>query len=228
MNEGHSAFLQFERLRAALGARRDLAGARSPGSRRDSVFTTHTPVPAGNEVFDAALVRQLLRAAAAREIGVELEALARARQQRPRRAQPAVQHDRARHSHQLAHQRRLEAQRRGGGADVAPPDSAAGRRGGAGPRRDQRRPPSRPGWASRCRSSSRAGSATAGRRLRRHRARGASDSRGARRRALGGPSGPEAASGALPARTTARPVRAPRPVAWRAARARAYFRPARS
>ena len=57
MNEGHSAFLQLERLRelADFGVERDTAVQRL---RSSTVFTTHTPVPAGNEVFDPALVRR--------------------------------------------------------------------------------------------------------------------------------------------------------------------------
>jgi starch phosphorylase len=57
MNEGHSAFLQLERLRELvdIGIDRDAAVQRL---RASTVFTTHTPVPAGNEVFDPALVRK--------------------------------------------------------------------------------------------------------------------------------------------------------------------------
>jgi glycogen phosphorylase len=58
MNEGHSAFLQLERLRELVeeaGLARDAAADRL---RASTVFTTHTPVPAGNEVFDAWLVEQ--------------------------------------------------------------------------------------------------------------------------------------------------------------------------
>ena len=58
MNEGHSAFLQLERLRELVEDRqlpRDVALQRL---RASTVFTTHTPVPAGNEVFDPALVRK--------------------------------------------------------------------------------------------------------------------------------------------------------------------------
>jgi glycogen phosphorylase len=57
MNEGHSAFLQLERLRELVdfGVDRDTAVQRL---RASTVFTTHTPVPAGNEVFDPALVRK--------------------------------------------------------------------------------------------------------------------------------------------------------------------------
>ncbi len=58
MNEGHSAFLQLERLRELVetdGLDTDTALDRL---RSSSVFTTHTPVPAGNEVFDPELVRR--------------------------------------------------------------------------------------------------------------------------------------------------------------------------
>jgi starch phosphorylase len=58
MNEGHSAFFQLERLRELVeeeGVDRDEAIERL---RASTVFTTHTPVPAGNEVFDPELVRR--------------------------------------------------------------------------------------------------------------------------------------------------------------------------
>ena len=60
MNEGHSAFLQLERLRELVedgNLPRDTALQRL---RASTVFTTHTPVPAGNEVFDAGLVERNL------------------------------------------------------------------------------------------------------------------------------------------------------------------------
>jgi starch phosphorylase len=66
LNEGHSAFLQLERLRELVedeGIDRDAALQRL---RASTVFTTHTPVPAGNEVFDAALVQRNVAALAAR------------------------------------------------------------------------------------------------------------------------------------------------------------------
>ncbi len=66
LNEGHSAFLQLERLRElvdAHGVERDTALQRL---RASTVFTTHTPVPAGNEVFDPALVRKNVGALAER------------------------------------------------------------------------------------------------------------------------------------------------------------------
>jgi glycogen phosphorylase len=59
MNEGHSVLLAVERLRelTASGSSLDAALAEV---RDSTVFTTHTPVPAGNEVFDPALVRKYL------------------------------------------------------------------------------------------------------------------------------------------------------------------------
>ncbi len=55
VNEGHSAFLAIERARALVEA-----GASTDDAleqiRRSTIFTTHTPVPAGNEVFGDELV----------------------------------------------------------------------------------------------------------------------------------------------------------------------------
>ena len=55
MNEGHSAFLAIERVRALVDDGVPTADALAQ-VKRSTVFTTHTPVPAGNEVFDAELV----------------------------------------------------------------------------------------------------------------------------------------------------------------------------
>ncbi|MFH0911435.1 MAG: alpha-glucan family phosphorylase [Planctomycetota bacterium] len=61
INEGHSAFLAVERIARACATHqlsfeeaRELVWA-------SSVFTTHTPVPAGNERFDPALVERYLK-----------------------------------------------------------------------------------------------------------------------------------------------------------------------
>ncbi|MDX6411188.1 MAG: glycogen phosphorylase [Gaiellaceae bacterium] len=59
MNEGHSAFLAIERVRELTAAGRPLARALDE-VRGSTVFTTHTPVPAGNEVFEPALVQRYL------------------------------------------------------------------------------------------------------------------------------------------------------------------------
>ena len=58
LNEGHSAFLLAERAREYVASGMDLTEAWAD-VRRDSVFTIHTPVSAGNERFDADLVRRI-------------------------------------------------------------------------------------------------------------------------------------------------------------------------
>ncbi len=58
MNEGHSAFLALERIRQVM----DKQGLDFPSARaacaRGNVFTTHTPVPAGFDLFDPALLEE--------------------------------------------------------------------------------------------------------------------------------------------------------------------------
>jgi starch phosphorylase len=58
LNEGHSAFLLAERAREYIGAGLPLDDAWRR-VKRDSVFTIHTPVSAGNERFDTDLVRRV-------------------------------------------------------------------------------------------------------------------------------------------------------------------------
>lgn len=80
MNEGHSAFLAVERIRGLMadhGVRFEVA---REAAAAGNVFTTHTPVPAGNDVFARDLVVPYLEALA-REMGVkgaDLLALGRA------------------------------------------------------------------------------------------------------------------------------------------------------
>jgi len=57
MNEGHSAFLCVERLREMVGAG-DSFEAAMDKVRKTNIFTTHTPVPAGNDVFPTWLVEK--------------------------------------------------------------------------------------------------------------------------------------------------------------------------
>jgi starch phosphorylase len=58
LNEGHSAFLLIERTRALVAGGVALEDALER-VRSNSVFTIHTPVSAGNEHFDADLVRRV-------------------------------------------------------------------------------------------------------------------------------------------------------------------------
>jgi starch phosphorylase len=69
MNEGHSAFLALERIRMLMAGKglgfQEARQALWPAS----VFTTHTPVPAGNECFSAELMTKYFTAYAA-ELGL--------------------------------------------------------------------------------------------------------------------------------------------------------------
>jgi starch phosphorylase len=58
MNEGHSAFLQLERLRELVEDEHLFRESALQRLSASTVFTTHTPVPAGNEVFDPVLVER--------------------------------------------------------------------------------------------------------------------------------------------------------------------------
>ena len=80
MNEGHSAFLAVERIRSLMKDHRLSFAAAREAAAAGNVFTTHTPVPAGNDVFQRDLVLPYLEALG-KEMGLtgaELLALGRA------------------------------------------------------------------------------------------------------------------------------------------------------
>jgi starch phosphorylase len=60
MNEGHSAFLAIERIGRVMRERGASFAVAAEANSAGNIFTTHTPVPAGNDAFDAALVRRYL------------------------------------------------------------------------------------------------------------------------------------------------------------------------
>jgi len=71
MNEGHSAFMAVERLRDLT--RNGMSWKEAlEAVHATTVFTTHTPVPAGNEAFDVHLVEKYMKGYAA-SMGVDLE-----------------------------------------------------------------------------------------------------------------------------------------------------------
>ena len=69
INEGHSAFLLFERIRQLMRNRSMSYAEAREVVWASSVFTTHTPVMAGNEHFDFELVRKYLETYS-RELGM--------------------------------------------------------------------------------------------------------------------------------------------------------------
>jgi starch phosphorylase len=74
MNEGHSAFLALERIRVLVKERGLSFEEALEASRNNNVFTTHTSVPAGIDLFDSGLMWEYFRDYC-REAGTELEQL---------------------------------------------------------------------------------------------------------------------------------------------------------
>ena len=60
LNEGHAAFAPLERVRRLVAGGSDLEGAIDE-VRASSVFTTHTPVPEGNDRFDVRLFNRYMK-----------------------------------------------------------------------------------------------------------------------------------------------------------------------
>jgi len=75
MNEGHAAFLSLARIEYLIGQGYEPNVALEM-VWRSNIFTTHTPVPAGNEVFAIDLIRPYL-AAYASQIGIDVNRIIR-------------------------------------------------------------------------------------------------------------------------------------------------------
>ena len=76
INEGHSALLQLQRLEEIGGTKGQLIDQAFEPIRQRTVFTTHTPVPAGNERFERKLANRYLGEWAARLGSSKAEILA--------------------------------------------------------------------------------------------------------------------------------------------------------
>jgi starch phosphorylase len=61
MNEGHSAFLGLERIRMLMSKHKLSFDEAKEAAAAGNVFTTHTPVPAGIDVFSTTLVESYFR-----------------------------------------------------------------------------------------------------------------------------------------------------------------------
>ncbi len=72
LNEGHSALLQLERIRQTMKTRGRTFQEAVAEVRQQTVFTTHTPVPAGHEEFDRDLVERYVSPLLS-ESGVDLD-----------------------------------------------------------------------------------------------------------------------------------------------------------
>ncbi|MDR3048548.1 MAG: alpha-glucan family phosphorylase, partial [Elusimicrobiota bacterium] len=74
INEGHSAFLLYEKIRHFVEDKKLSVQEAFQLVKSGCVFTTHTPVPAGNEVFDSELVARYLESKY-RKIGIDRNTL---------------------------------------------------------------------------------------------------------------------------------------------------------
>ena len=83
MNEGHSAFAVFERIRELREDQGLSFNEALEFVRATSVFTTHTPVPAGNDTFHPDLVRQYL-GSFTKPLGISMDVLLGFGRQDPR------------------------------------------------------------------------------------------------------------------------------------------------
>jgi len=70
LNEGHSAFLTLELAREVIQEQQVTMADATAIVRQQCVFTTHTPVAAGNDEFDAGLVMRAFGADYLRELGL--------------------------------------------------------------------------------------------------------------------------------------------------------------
>lgn len=73
LNEGHSAFLTLELAREVIQRQQVKMADAIPIVRQQCVFTTHTPVAAGNDEFDASLVMRAFGDDYANELGLSEE-----------------------------------------------------------------------------------------------------------------------------------------------------------
>ena len=83
MNEGHSAFLAIERIRVLMAEEGLSFEEAREASRTNNVFTTHTSVPAGIDLFDMGMFHEYFHDYA-RNAGIEFDALAALGKQDPR------------------------------------------------------------------------------------------------------------------------------------------------
>ena len=73
LNEGHSAFLTLELAREVIQTEKQPLAAAIETVKRQCVFTTHTPVAAGNDEFEASLVTRAFGPGYLNELGLTEE-----------------------------------------------------------------------------------------------------------------------------------------------------------
>jgi starch phosphorylase len=86
MNEGHSAFLAVERIRVLMAEHQLSFEEALEASRTNNIFTTHTSVPAGIDVFDAGLMYEYFQTYC-REAGIAFDDFLSLGRRNPQNAQ---------------------------------------------------------------------------------------------------------------------------------------------
>ncbi len=137
-NEGHAGFLGLERIREYVAAGLTFDEALEL-SRAGTVFTTHTPVPAGIDRFPRELIERYFTVGRRRRRAAARPGARARRGDLPGRRPAHVQHGRHGHAAGAAGQRRLAAARRGQPGDVRGPVAGLRHRGGADRLDHQRR-----------------------------------------------------------------------------------------
>jgi len=74
MNEGHSAFMALQRIKELIALENLTFDQASETVKAGSTFTTHTPVPAGNDMFDPGLLTHYFRKYC-KDVGIGMERL---------------------------------------------------------------------------------------------------------------------------------------------------------
>lgn len=77
LNEGHSAFLCFERIKNYMKSNKASYSQAKEKCYYSNIFTTHTPVPAGIDIFTKELFTKYFKKYAEEEIGVSVDELFR-------------------------------------------------------------------------------------------------------------------------------------------------------
>jgi len=75
LNEGHSAFLCFERIKNYMKRNNVTYAEAKNKCFYSNIFTTHTPVPAGIDIFTKELFSKYFKSYAEKEVGVNLDDL---------------------------------------------------------------------------------------------------------------------------------------------------------
>jgi len=75
INEGHSAFLIFEKIRVAMKKHNISFKEAQEMCYYSNIFTTHTPVPAGIDIFPKWMIEKYFRGYAENELGISFEQL---------------------------------------------------------------------------------------------------------------------------------------------------------